>query len=99
MATPGSDAVVLGRITTSAARWADESPDNVRESLRGMINAQAQHHGLAALIVRMHPDTWRVIRPWLITEDVPVVCNVDHDPKSITLSTKTLPTDVACRPL
>jgi hypothetical protein len=99
MSIPGSDAVVLGRITTSAARWADESPDNVRESLRGMINAQAQDRGLAALIVRMHPDTWRVIRRWLITEDIPIVCNVDHDSKSITLSTKTLPTDVACRPL
>ncbi|MDF3017859.1 MAG: hypothetical protein K0R44_3084 [Thermomicrobiales bacterium] len=99
MTIPGSDAVVLGRITTSAARWADESPDNVRESLRGMINAQAQHRGLAALIVRMHPDTWSVIGRWLITEDVSVVCNVDHDSKSITLSTKSLPADVACRPL
>ena len=99
MVIPGSDALVLGRITTRAARWADGSPDDVRQSVRGMINAQAQHRGLAALIVRMHPDTWRVIGRWLITEDVPVVCNVDHDPKSITLSTKPLPTDSACRPL
>jgi hypothetical protein len=99
MVIPGSDALVLGRITTSVARWADESPDNVRQSLRRMINGQAQYRGFAALIVRMHPDTWHMIHQWLITGDVPVVCNVEHDPKSITLSTKSLGTDSACRVL
>ena len=96
--------VALRTITLDGERWSDESPDDVEVAIGDMIRTYVRGGVFGGLLVRVHPDAWEELRPrianarvrWPAIAVVPVMCNREQDPKSVSLSEVRLWSDVVC---
>ena len=96
--------VALRTITLDGERWSDESPGDIEFALGDMVRTYVTGHVFGGLLLRVHPDAWEELRlrianarvRWPAIAVVPVMCNQGQDPKSISLSSVRLGTDVMC---
>jgi hypothetical protein len=96
--------VALRTITLDGGRWSDEAPGDIELAIGDMIRTAVRGSLFGGLLVRVHPDAWHELQVrvanarlrWPAIAVVPVMCNRDQDPNSISLSNVRLGSDVIC---